>query len=201
MKGILRRLEERKSGQAWLTSVLYGSPSERFDRNHAHLRHVPFEVEGVLESYKSLLRSRGREVFTKVLVVSDLYLRLVDIEVIDALDELAEMVPSNRLLTVLNNSVAVRLTEPGFIDAVKELAEMVPSNRLQTVLNNSVAVRLTEPGFIPFLKSWFDLAGTPVFQGNRMYIRRLWLRRENEGVHRDCYSKEGMRGLKRVLVK
>ena len=93
------------------------------------------------------------------------------------------------------------MTQPGFIDALKELAEKVPSDRLQTVLNNYVAARLTEPGFIPFVKSWFNLAGTPVFQCNGMYIRRLWLRRENDGVHRDCYSNERMRGLKRVLGK
>ena len=53
---------------------------------------------------------------------------------IDAVKELAEMVPSDRLQTVLNDSVAARLTQPGFINAVKELAEMVPSDRLQTVL-------------------------------------------------------------------
>ena len=68
-------------------------------------------------------------------------------------------------------------------------------------MNGCVAARLTEPGFIPFLKSWFDLVGIPVFQRNRMYIRRLWLRRENEGVLSDCYSNERMRGLKRVLGK
>ena len=64
-----------------------------------------------------------------------------------------------------------------------------------------MAARLTHPGFIDAVKELveFDLAGTPVFQCNGMYIRRLWLRRENEGVHRDCYSNERMRGLKMVL--
>ena len=57
--GILRRLEERKRGLAWLMNVLYGRTSGKFDRNHAHLRHVPFEVEGVLELYQRLLRNRG----------------------------------------------------------------------------------------------------------------------------------------------
>ena len=103
------------------------------------------------------------------------------------------MVPSDRLQTVLNNCVAARLTQPGFIDAVKELAEMIPSDRLQTVLNEAWR---HQPGFIPFVKSWFDLAGTPVFRCRGMYIRRLWLRRENEGVHRDCYSNERMRDSK-----
>ena len=116
-------------------------------------------------------------------------------------EEIVGLVPSDRLQTALNGCVAVRLTQPGFIEAVKRLAEMVSSDRLHKVLNDSVATRLTEPGFIPFVKSWFDLAGTPVFQKSGMYIRRLWLRRENEGVHRDYYSNERMRGLKRVLGK
>ena len=66
---------------------------------------------------------------------------------------------------------------------------MVPSDRLQTVLNKCVAARLTEPGFIPFVKSWFDLAGTSVFQCDGIYIRRLWYRRENDGVHRDAVKR------------
>ena len=85
--------------------------------------------------------------------------------------------------------VAARLTKPGFIDALMELAEHVPSDRLQTVLNDCVAARLTEPRFIPFVKSWFDLAGTSVFQGNGIYIRRLWYRREDDGVHRDAVKR------------
>ena len=42
--------------------------------------------------------------------MSDLYLRLVDIEVFDALDNLAEMVPPDRLQAVLSDCVAAKLT-------------------------------------------------------------------------------------------
>ena len=58
---------------------------------------------------------------------------------IDAVKELVEKVPSDRLQIVLNDCVAESMTQPGFIDAVEELAEKLPSDRLQIVLNDCEA--------------------------------------------------------------
>ena len=110
------------------------------------------------------------------------------------------MVPSDRLQTVLNDCVAARLTQPGFISVRSGNDSVRPPPDGPEQLRGGKGAGGDSTGVL-FVKSWFDLAGTPVFQCSGMYIRRLWLRRENEGVHRDCYSKEGMRGLKRVLGK
>ena len=68
-------------------------------------------------------------------------------------------------------------------------------NRLENLIGRVTVARPDEPPHIL-------LRGNGPIDGSvDLYIRRLWLRRENEGVHRDCYSNERMRGLKRVLVK
>jgi len=143
----------RATARTFVTELLYGRPTGRFLKKHAHLRfmdaHVP-EVQSLLRKW------HGRSVLHSILTCGELYTDLVRHDT--ALERWYDKL-GDKFVTFMCGSVASRLGEPAFIKAATRWSVEL-GDKFATFMCGSVASRLGEPNFEATLERLFEVLAT-----------------------------------------